>query len=616
MKFKRILGVAASVATAALVVTSLTGCAGGAKDVVEGSAISVAWNQGFYSANSATSNGNATANNNILYMANSGFNYYNDKMELVKNTDFGKYEVVSQDPLTVKYTVNSGVTWSDGTPVDAADMLLSWASANCKKFNNVTPETDPNTGAITNQAAVDAGVFFDSAGCGGDLELVTKTPEIGDGGRSLTLVYDKPVVDWELDFGIGVSAHVTTQQAFKSDNLSAADAKAKLIKAIQDNDTATLAKISKAWSTVYDFEDMPADKTLLVSDGAYTITDLVKDQYVTLTARKDYSWGPSPKIQTITVKTIPDPLAAVQALENGEVDVISPQATADILTALNGIANKGIVTNPTSDATYEHIDLTFNNGGPFDPASYGGDAAKAKLVRQAFLKTIPRNDIVTKLIQPINPNAKVDNSQTILPGAPGYDAMAAANGSADYADVDIAGAKALLAQAGVTGTVPVKFLFGCANTRRNNEYALIQASAAQAGFDVQNKCSATWGADLGSGVYDAVIFGWQSTSTAVTSSKATFASTGGNNLNGYKNDAVDAAYDKLSVEFDKAKQQALLTEVEKNLWSDAYGVTVFQFPGVTAYNKNKVSGIVPAPLAPMFFWNFWQWKQEGAIVKG
>jgi peptide/nickel transport system substrate-binding protein len=615
MKFKRILGAAASVATAALVVTSLTGCAGGAKDVVEGSAISVAWNQGFYSANGSTSNGNATANNNILYLANSGFNYYNDKMELIKNDPFGKYEVLSTDPLTVKYTVNSGVKWSDGADVDAADMLLAWAANSCV-FNNVAPEVDPETGEITNQAAIDAGVFFDSASCGGDLGLVTKTPEISEGGRAITLVYDKPIVDWELNFGIGVSAHVTTQQAFKSEELDAKAAKDKLIKAIQDKDNATLAAISKAWSTVYDFEDLPADASLLVSNGAYVITGLVKDQYVTLTANKNYSWGPSPKIETITVKTIPDPLAAVQALENGEVDIISPQATADILTALTAIANKGIVTDATSDATYEHIDLTVNNGGPFDPATYGGDAEKAKKVRQAFLKTIPREDIVTKLIQPINPDAKVNNSQTILPGAPGYDEMAAANGSDAYASVDIDGAKALLAEAGVTTPVAVKFLFGCANTRRNNEYALIQASAAQAGFDVQNKCSATWGADLGSGVYDAVVFGWQSTSTAVTSSKATFASDGGNNLNGYANEAVYAAYDKHSTEYDKAKQLELLIEVEKNLWADAYGVTVFQFPGVTAYNSNKVSGVVPAPLAPMFFWNFWDWKQEGEIVKG
>jgi peptide/nickel transport system substrate-binding protein len=260
--------------------------------------------------------------------------------------------------------------------------------------------------------------------------------------------------------------------------------------------------------------------------------------------------------------------------------------------------------------------LTFNNKGPFDAASYGGDQAKAKAVRQAFLKTIPRGDIVSKLIQPINPDAKVNDSQTILPGAPGYDDVAAANGSADYASVDIDGAKALLASAGVTAPLDVKFMFGCGNTRRQNEFALIQESAAKAGFNVLNKCDDNWGSALGSGVYDAVVFGWQSTSLAVTSSKATFASDGGNNLNGYKNDAVDAAYKALSTEFDAAKQVELLTTIEKELWGDAYGVTVFQFPGVTAYNKNKVSGVVPAPLSPMFFWNFWDWKQEGDIVQG
>ena len=401
MKFKRISGVVAAVAASAL---ALSGCAGGAADVVEGSSITVAWNQGFYSANSATSNGNATANNNILYMANAGFNYYNSTPELVKEERFGKYELLSEDPLTVKYTVAEGVKWSDGAAVDAADMMRAWAANSCL-FNNVEPEYDAE-GNITNQDALDAGVFFDSASCGGDLGLVTETPVIGDGGRSVTLVYDEPIVDWELNFGIGVSAHVTTQQAFPDEELDANAAKAKLIKAIQDGDDATLAPIAKFWSTGYDMDNFPTDNpALVVSNGAYVITDLVKDEYVTLTANKNYSWGPSPKIETITVRFIPDPLAAVQALANGEVDIISPQATADILTALQDVADKGIVTEATSDATSEHIDLTFNNGGPFDPATYGGDAEKATKVRVAFLKTIPRQDIVTKLIQPINPDA-------------------------------------------------------------------------------------------------------------------------------------------------------------------------------------------------------------------
>ena len=41
--------------------------------------------------------------------------------------------------------------------------------------------------------------------------------------------------------------------------------------------------------------------------------------------------------------------------------------------------------------------IAFNNGGPFDPATYGGNADTAKAVRQAFLKTIPRQQIVDRV---------------------------------------------------------------------------------------------------------------------------------------------------------------------------------------------------------------------------
>ena len=613
MKLKRTSMVVAAVAA---VTTALSGCATGASDVVAGSTISVAWNQAFYSANSATSNGNATANNNILYLANSGFNYYDSEPKLIKNEQFGTYEKVSDSPLTIKYTVKPGVTWSDDTAVDAADMMLAWAANSCN-FNNVEPAYDENTGEITNQDELDAGVFFDSAACGGDLSLITKTPTIGDDGRSLTLVYDKPVVDWELNFGIGVSAHVTVQQAFKDENLSAADAKKKLLDAIAANDSAVLAPIATAWSTAYDFMDMPEDTSLLVSNGAYVVTDLVKDQYVTLTARAGYSWGPSPKIEKITVRIIADPLAAVTALANGEVDIISPQATADIVTALEAsdVTSKGITFASTPDSTYEHIDLTFNNKGPFDAATYGGDEAKALAVRQAFLKTIPRQDIVDKLIKPINANANVVNSQTTLPGAAGYDEIAAGNGSSEYAAVDIAGAKALLAQAGVS-KVDVKWLYGCSNTRRANTFALIQESAKKAGFNVINKCDENWGSLLGSGTYDAVEFAWQMTSLGVSGSISTFQTGNGNNLNGYSNAKVDAAYESIQTEMDPAKQIALKLDAEKELWADAYGVTIFQFPGITAWNTNKVEGVVPAPLAPMFFWNFWEWTAKGNAVQG
>jgi peptide/nickel transport system substrate-binding protein len=610
MKTKRISGVIAATAASALL---LSGCATGAADIVEGSSLSVGWNQGFYSANSSTSNGNASANANILYMANSGFNYYDSESNLVKNEQFGTYELVSSDPLTVKYTVNSGVKWSDGAAVDASDMLLSWIANSCL-LNNVEPTLDEDTGEVTNQEELDSGVFFDSASCGGDLGQVTQTPVISDGGRSVTLVYDSQIVDWEIMFGIGVSAHVTTQVAFPDEELTDEAAKQKLIDAINNKDLAVLAPISKAWSTAYDMTDYPENTDLLVSNGAYVITGLVADQSTTLTANPEYSWGPSPKVETITVRIISEPLAAVQALANGEVDLISPQATADILDALAEYADFIDVVGG-GEAVYEHIDLTFDNGGPFDPASYGDDADKALKVRQAFLKAIPRDKIVNDLIKPINPSAEVMNSFTQLPGYPWYDDIVAANGSSEY-EYDAEGALALLEEAGVSTPVDVKFLFSSTNARRGLEYVLIKEAAAEAGFNVIDSSSPTWSADLGSGTYDAALFAWVSTSTSVSGGQGIFSGGAGNNLTGYANAEVDALYKSLSTEFDPEVQKDLLTQIETLLWADAYGTTVFQHPGVTAYNKNKLSGVVPAPLSPNMFWNFWEWTPIAEVVEG
>ena len=599
MRIRRFAAATAALAAGAIV---LSGCAAPQSEIVEGSSLSVAWNQPFYAYNDDTSDGNATANANIVYLTTSSFNYYDADTKLIPNTEFGTYEMVEEDPLTVKYTIKDGVKWSDGTDVDAADMLLSWA-ANIAKFNNVEPETD-DEGNVTNQDAVDAGVYFDSAAVGGGLDLVTETPEISDDNKSITLVYSKPYVDWEVNFQVGVAAHATYALAFPDEEADPAAAKEAVIKAIQDNDPAVLSPLSTSWSGGYAYVDMPKDKNQYLSNGAYIISNLVKDEFITLEANPDFTWGPKPKYEKITIRFIPDALAQVQALDNGEVSIIAPQSTADILAALEDVGDTTVES--TADATYEHLDLTFNNGGPFDPVAYGGDAEKAKLVRQAFLMTIPRADIIDKLIKPLNPEAEINDSQTLLPGFDGYERMIEENGSAEYAEVDIAGATALLAEAGVATPVNVNFMYGLTNTRRQNQYQLIAASASQAGFNVVDAGSDDWGSKLGDGTYDAVLFGWQSTSTAVTASEATFASDGGNNLNGYVNDKVDAAYDTLQGEYDKDKQLDLLIDVEKELWADAYGVTVFQFPGVTAWSSN-VDGVVPAPLAPQFFWNYPEW---------
>ena len=597
MRISRIGAAAATIAAGALI---LSGCAAPQSEIVEGSTLSVAWNQPFYSYNGNTSFGNATANNNIIYSTNAGFNYYNDVPELVKDESFGSYELISEDPLTVKYTIADGVKWSDGTAVDAADMLLHWAALS-GAYN--TPDfdsgefTDPDTGEFTDDFPTDV-IFFDAgADPSTGLGLVSTLPEMSDDKKSITMTYDAPFVDWELQFtSVGLPAHVVAKNALGiEDNQEAKDA---LIAAIQDKDDEKLAAISNFWNTGFNFTEMPDDKDLVVSNGPYTITDFVADQYVTLKANENYVGDHLPDVEEITVRFITDPLAAVQALQNGEVQVISPQATADVATALAALDVEVI---GGYEGTYEHIDLQFDQSksGHFNNP----------LIREAFMKVIPRQEIVDKLIVPLQEDAEVRNSQVFLPGADGYDEAVAANGSDAYAEVDIEGAAALLAEAGVTNP-EVCMLFSSTNPRRANEFALIQESAAKAGFNVTDCSSPDWGGLLGTpGAYDASLFGWQSTSLGVTNGPPpNYHSSGINNLNFYNNHEMDELTDALGKEFDLDKQKEILIEIDKLLWADFYGVTIFQFPAVTAYDPSKITNISPSTLAPTIFWNIWEWS--------
>ena len=581
MKLKRIGVVAAVVAAGAL---ALSGCSAGSGDtseIVKGTSITVAQNQGLSSVNSNSANGNTTYNGNITYMTNSWFYYYDNTPKIVFNKAFGTETLVKKSPQTVKYTINSGVKWSDGQPVTAADLLLNYESG-------LTKYNDPK------------GANFTAAAFG--LGIDGSKVSISKDGQSLTVVYKDPYVDYQLALSTTMlPAHVVYKLAFPGTTTKAASG--DLIKAFTSDNSASIKKIAKVWSSAFDLTATPSDKSLILSDGPYKIASIEKNASISLVPNTSYNWGPKPKIAKFTFRVIADPTAQVQALQNGEVSVIYGQADADTTAALKALSGVTTVTSPS--ATYEHVDLTFNNGGPFDPATYGGDATKALEVRQAFLKLIPRQDIVDKLVHPIAPNLKLDDSNVFLPGQDGYDASAAANGSADYAKVDLAGAKALLAKAG-NPTVNVKFMYGKSNTRRAQEFALIQASEAQAGINVIDAGNDDWGSLLGNKSYDAVLFAFQSTSLGVTAFQAIFGTGGGSNYNGYSNKTVDADFAKLSGDFDAADQRKLLADVDKHAWADAADVTIFQFPDVNGWSS-KIQNVSDNPLSPAIFWNYFNW---------
>lgn len=600
MKIRRIGAVGAIVATSALVLSACS--TPGGSEIVEDTAVNVGWNQPFYSQNNLTSSGNATTNSNVLYLTNAVFNYYDGDLNLVKNEDFGTYEKVSDDPLTVKYTINEGVTWSDGTPVDAADLIIWWGPQN--------DNFDTTEGAYDEEGNIletEDGVYFDGSSVA--MTLVSEFPEIGDDGRSVTMVYDSPRSDWEVSVQPSpVAAHAVANLALGIEDPE--EGKQAIIDAFQNNDAAALAKIANVWNTGFDFTSLPDNELLYLSNSAYVMTDYVENQYLTVTAREGYDWGPAPKVESITIRYTEDPLASVTALQNGEVDLIQPQSSVDVIETLEGI--DGITYQAEEEGTYEHVDVIFNNGGPFDPATYGGDEDKARAVRQAFLLSVPRAEILEKLIVPLNPEAVARNSHTVVPGSPAYDDVVAGNGSDFYSEDDEANrqkAIEILEEAGIDTTTPidVRFLYGASNVRRANEYQLISASAAQVGFNVIDEGDDAWGSRLTqTDTYDASLFGWQSTNTFALNSEANYVTGGLNNFGGYSNEDIDGWYAEMaSATPDEEKE--LTINIEKQLNEDGFSVPIFQFPGVVAW-RDALAGVQMIPISPTIFWNYWEWE--------
>jgi peptide/nickel transport system substrate-binding protein len=572
----------------------------------KGGEVRVAWNDPPLSFNNNTTHSNAVANANIQYFTNLGFSYYDADLNLINNDQFGTCEIISLDPITVKYTVNEGVTWSDGVQIGAADLVLSWA-AQSGNFNDEEAQLDDEGNLLPS-----AGVAFDKVDA--SLSLIKDYPTIGDDGRSATFVWSEYYLDYQTAgpanngaAGTLIPAHVVGAQALKeTDPAAAAQA---VMDAFKNNDKTAIKPISDFWNTGFDTDQLPSDPSLYLSSGPYIVTSYEQRKSLTFERNPDYKWGPIPSIDKISYSIIGDPTAAVQALTNEEIDVISPQATADIYQAVSGLEDRGIAVKTGDGGTYEHVDLVFANKGPFDPATYGGDEEKALKVRTAFLKTVPRQDIVDRLIKPINPEAELRESFILVPGAPGYDVVSEANGMREYDTVDIAGAKQLLTEAGVKTPIDVRLLYAANNPRRSNEYDLMKASAQEAGFNLVDKQSPSWGTLLPSiDGYDASLFGWQNTSTGIAESQANYVTDGSNNYGQYTNETVDEAFGRITGS-DLPEEEYIkeLTTIETQLVDDAFGTVIFQFPNVVAWNTTKVDGVSDLTLSPGVLFNFWEW---------
>lgn len=539
-----------------------------------GAPITVATDLEFTSYNGGSETGNGTWNQFVLNGVQTNFWKYAPEGGVVRNEEFGTYELVSEDPLTVQYTIAEGASWSDGQPIDCDDILLDWA-ANSGTY--VTEELGEDGQPIP--------LFAVPATTG--YNLIQK-PDCQPGDKEFTYVYDEPFADWELFPNTLLPAHVAAEQAGSTVE--------DMVTAIQNDDQATLAPIAEFWNTGWDMQPGALlDPAVIPSSGPYVIERWDAGQSITLTANEAY-WGTAPATDTIVIRII-SPDQQVQALANGEVDVIAPTASVDLKASLDQLGDQ--VTVITGDEmTWEHLDFNQTPGAVFaDPN-----------LRQAFAMCVPRQQIVDNLIVPVNPEAVVMNLREFFPWDPEYDQVVGAAYGGKYDQPDIEGARALIEAAGAAGT-EVRILRSDPNPRRADTVAAIKASCDEAGFTIVDSPTQ----DLGAGIvdvtsYEVALFAWAG-SGVLTSGASLYKTAEGQNPYGYSNPAVDAAWDELVVTTDEARQTELLTEIETNLWNDLFSIPIFAHPGVTAHAPD-ITGVQNNAAQTQVSFNMEEWARS------
>lgn len=569
MKLTRLAVAAAAVTTAALALTACTPpsqdtTGDGGSNRSGGSSITIAETNKFSSFNPGESKSNLEINTKIAGATHASFYTITPDLDVEVNEEVGTFEKVSDEPLTVKYTVNDSIKWSDGNAMDAGDLLLSWAVGS-GHFDDATMDEAGTT--------VSGTTYFSVAGSTDGLGLTAK-PEITDEGRAITLVYEKPYVDWEIAYDLPLTpAHVVAKRAGLADEQALVD----LIMNTEKGDPAApkenpeLQKVAQVWNEDFVTKSLPAEEELYLSSGPFIVSDIQADQSLTMVRNEEYG-GTAAKLDSVTVRYTSDPSAAVTALRNGEADIAAPQASVDTLMQLKELESSGIKVQKGLQLAYDHVDITFT--GPFAD----------KNVRQAFMYTLPRKDIVSKVVGDLREGAVPLDSQLFAEGYPGYDGAIAMNTSSTYAEADIAKATELLAGA----TPEIKIMYNKDNPNRLNAFSLIKANAEQAGFKVVDggEPATEWGKKLKTGDHNVSIFGWINPGVGNTGVPQIYKTGGGGNYNKYSNAEVDKLADELLVSLDEDRQDQIKQEIDKHLFEDAYGLPLFQSEGVVGYRDN------------------------------
>jgi peptide/nickel transport system substrate-binding protein len=314
-----------------------------------------------------------------------------------------------------------------------------------------------------------------------------------------------------------------------------------------------------------------------VCSGPFTFVERVAQDHVTLVRFPGYWDAKDIHFEKVVYQVLPDNSVRFANLRAGTTDITEYLAPTDVATVKADPRLKLAVSDALG-----YIGLINNlNLSPRSDTPYGKNA----LVRRALDAAIDRAALVNVVFN----DMFAPNVQPVAPNSPFYDEALTPPSR------DLAKARALLRQAGVTPPITLELL--TPNQPDSLQAAeVIQSMAAEAGFDIRVVAMEVTAAGQVEqrGDYQAYLNGWSGRVDA-DGNTFQFLHTGqGNNFTGYSNPTVDRLLEQGRAMTDIGKRRVVYQQVWEALRRDL-PVTFLYSPRNIVAMTAKLNGFRPVP---------------------
>jgi peptide/nickel transport system substrate-binding protein len=531
----------------------------------EGGDITVLINQGHDGVfNSLTSQGNSVYMTQMRQGLEAPVGRFLPSGDWVYNHDLlvGDAELVTEDPLTIRYEFREEAVWSDGEPITVRDVQFQQ-----KHQSGSEEDCDQEVCSPASSAFYQDTVAIEAE---------------DDSGKAFTITYrdDWAHPEW---FGRGLfthPAHIADREGFD-----------------WENDPSEMAAASEYFSNT-----VPE-----ASAGPYVVDSWTADETQVLVPNENWYGAGEVTLDTVVKEVVSDQPTWVPATSNRELHVGFPASfTVDLWQQLDQIPGVYTGVNPNT-YSWDHVD--FNMDSVTDPA-----------LRKAIFTVIDTEDARERIWGDLD-ELPAMRTGLFLPQANEYhqDHLT----ETGYGTGDVEAARGILDEAGYTGfeagetltdpdgeAVPeLRFAFLSGNENRNTFTQLVQSYAADIGLTITP--DPTPGDQLGTVLseqdYDLVIFGWSGNPLIANGPNQFYHSTSPSNFGNLQSDQVDALVTEAMNQTDLDETGRLHNETIPIVLDEAYILPLWDTPDLIWAYDDFANVRDNSAFAPRSTYNIGEW---------